>query len=103
VIADEPLAPAGKARSLLVGRRIHPAYEVVLRTEQLWQDDRQIAGDRAKLILQRLIETGWLRGRMSVEIPLALGDEAAAYGRRGLGPYWVDPEPVSLGEHTHNG
>jgi hypothetical protein len=50
---------------------VHPAVDIVARTEGLWQDDKRIAQDRAMLIVQRLIETGHLAGRVSRTVPLA--------------------------------
>jgi hypothetical protein len=53
----------------------HPAILVVERVECMWQSDRFIVSDRARLIVQRLIETGHLRGKMHADLPLALDDD----------------------------
>jgi hypothetical protein len=66
-------APARPARAI----RVHPAVGIVERTERLWEADRRTAGDRAMLIVQRLIETGHLQGSMRGELALA-PEEAAA-------------------------
>ena len=78
---------------MAVSRRVmHPAVRIVERTEQLWQDDRNIASERARLIgarsgpmcreasaalVQRLIETGHLAGTVYADFPAALTDEHA--------------------------
>ena len=52
---------------------VHPAVAIVERTERLWQNDPGIASDRARLIVQRLIETGHLEGSIRLDMPLASG------------------------------
>ena len=68
--APKPRAPV---------RRLHPAAEVVARTLCLWESDRRTSGDRALLIVQRLIEQGYLAGSMDRGFPQApdnAGDDA---------------------------
>ena len=50
---------------------VHPAQPIVERIERMWEPDQRVAHDRANLIVQRLIETGHLPGRMYVDCPLA--------------------------------
>jgi hypothetical protein len=65
-------------------RRVHPAVQLLTRVEGMWQDNPKIAGDRACLIVQRLIEAGFLVGTMRGGLPLA-PDEQPTHPQ-GLGP-----------------
>jgi hypothetical protein len=56
---------------------LHPALAVVEYVGRMWEPDRDIAGARARLIVQRLIETGHLRGKMHIDLPLAADDDVA--------------------------
>jgi len=97
VIADEVIGFAGTepvTKPRTIGRMVHPAADIAGRVEGLWQNDKLIARDRANLIVQRLIEMGWLAGRMHCDVPLALDEDVLPADRpRACGPHWRKPAP----------
>lgn len=76
------MAPVSRPAS--EATRVHPAVQLLTRVEGMWQDNPTIAGDRACLIVQRLIEAGFLVGTMRGALPLA-PDEQPTHPH-GLGP-----------------
>lgn len=59
-------------------RLVHPAVMLVERIERMWENDKQVTGDRARLIVQRLIEMGHIAGKMHVDTPLELDPNGEA-------------------------
>jgi hypothetical protein len=55
---------------------VHPALKIVEKTMAIWDREPAVRGSRAMLIVQRLIEMGYLAGTMRADVPLAPDDPA---------------------------
>lgn len=49
---------------------LHPAVDLVKDIEALWEPDDTLTRNRARMIVGRLIEAGYLRGRMEGPFPV---------------------------------